>query len=201
VIESVKLVYSLKLFLISPLLFLSTQCLAQALSPAAFHQAPDITGIAEKTKTSPLDDSVFATAPNEISLDFPQRVRLVKLTLRNQERGWVDIQFRYNPVAGSNFSLDLPKLEPAIYYTADWAILGLNDRLIRGSFSFAFGSGAKRPSLIKEEEDILLDQRTGDGDPTTRFVTPPRTQIIINQDPPSFDPPFTIKLDADSLPN
>ena len=196
-----KLVCSLKLFLHSSVLFLSSQCLAQALSPAAFNQAPDTTGIVEKTETSPLDDAVLRTSPEKLSLDFPQRVRLVKLTLRNEERGWVDIRFRYNPLASSNFSWELPNLESAIYYTADWAILGVNDRLIRGSFSFAFGSGAQRPSLTKEEEDILLDQRTGDGDPTTRFVTPPRTQIIINQDPPSFDPPFTIELDADSVPN
>jgi hypothetical protein len=31
--------------------------------------------------------------------------------------------------------------------------------------------------------------------PNTRFVRPPRTNIILNQDQPSYDPPFTIKLE------
>jgi hypothetical protein len=64
--------------------------------------------------------------------------------------------------------------------------------LIRGSFSFSFGSGAQRPSVVKAAEAELLLQRYGD--PTIRYVPPPRTQIIINQDPPRFDPPFTIEL-------
>ena len=86
----------------------------------------------------------------------------------------------------------MPVLSPAPYYTADWAILSANDRLIRGSFSFSFGPDAKLPSLVKAAEEELLLQRYGD--PTIRYVPPPRTQIIINQDPPQFDPPFTINL-------
>jgi hypothetical protein len=34
------------------------------------------------------------------------------------------------------------------------------------------------------------------GDPEVRTVMPPRTEIIINRDPPQYDPPFTIKLDS-----
>jgi hypothetical protein len=64
-----------------------------------------------------------------------------------------------------------------------------------GRFSFAFGADADAPSLTREAAAILLDIRTGDGDSTTRSVTPPRTQIIIDRDPPNYDPPFTIDLE------
>jgi hypothetical protein len=84
-------------------------------------------------------------------------------------------------------------LQQASYYTADWAILGNNDQLIRGSFSFAFGPDAEAPSAIRRAQELLLEQRYGD--PSIRYVAPPPTQIILDQDPPRFDPPFTIQLD------
>ena len=66
---------------------------------------------------------------------------------------------------------------------------------MRGSFSFSFGPNAQPPSVARAAEAALLQQRYGD--PSIRYVAPPRTQIIINQDPPSYDPPFTIKLERD----
>jgi len=110
----------------------------------------------------------------------------------------VDINFRYNPRAKGDYSLELPQLEKAVYYTADWAILGINDLLIRGSFSFAFGADAVEPSVMKEAEELRLMMRNGG--PDTQFVTPPRTNIILNQDPPSYDPPFTIELQEEDQP-
>ena len=103
-------------------------------------------------------------------------------TLHNEQRDWVDISFRYSPRPQDDYEWELPQLDPAIYYTADWAILVANDRLVRGSFSFSFGQDAQRPSVIKAEEEALLLQRYGD--PTIQYVPPPRTDIIINQDPP-----------------
>ena len=58
------------------------------------------------------------------------------------------------------------------------------------------GHEALPPSVVKAAEEELLLQRYGD--PTIRYVPPPRTQIIINQDPPEFDPPFTIELRTNS---
>ncbi len=159
-----------------------------------YHQDEDVTGIGLKTETSPADDSVLSVAPEQLRLEFPYGVRLVKLTLRNELRDWVDIRFRYDPKVQEKFLWDIPKLDAATYYTADWAILAENDRLVRGSFSFSFGPGAESPSVTKAAEQLLIDSRTG-AEPNTRFVTPPRTNIIINQDQRRYDPPFTIKLD------
>jgi methionine-rich copper-binding protein CopC len=173
-------------------LSLSQKVLSQPFSIPRFLQSTDVTGIAVKTKTYPSDDSILVVAPKEMNIEFPTPVRLVKLTLRKEERDWVDINFRYSPTNSKIYEWSLPVLSPAPYYTADWAILSANDRLIRGSFSFSFGPEAELPSLVKAEEEELLLQRYGD--PTIRYVPPPRTQIIINQDPPQFDPPFTINL-------
>ncbi len=156
-------------------------------------QESDGTGINIETETSPLHDSVLSAAPEHLSLAFPYAVRLLKLTLHNQLHDWIDISFRYDPSRQKNFLWEIPELGAATYYTTDWAILGENDRLIRGSFSFSFGSDAEAPSVTKAVETLLLE--SGNGGPNLRYVTPPRTKIIINQDPPRYDPPFTIKLE------
>ena len=156
-------------------------------------QSEDITGISIETETAPADDSVLLEAPDQLQLEFAYDVRLVKLTLRNGLRDWVDIDFRYDPTIQEKFQWDIPELTQATYYTADWAILAMNDRLIRGSFSFSFGPEAQAPSVIKAAEALVLDSISAG--PNTRFVRPPRTNIILNQDQPSYDPPFTIKLE------
>lgn len=158
-------------------------------------QDEDVTGISIETETAPADDSVLLEAPDELQLMFPYNVRLVKLTLRNELRDWIDIDFRYDPTAREQFQWSIPELTAATYYTADWAILAANDRLIRGSFSFSFGPDAEAPSVTKAAAALLLDPINGD--PNTRYVRPPRTNIILNQDSPRYDPPFTIKLEEE----
>ena len=164
-------------------------------NPASY-PARDESGLAAGAVTSPTNDAVLNIAPDELSLVFPDDVRLVKLTLRDENRAWVEINFRYNPRPRQDYVWKLPDLPPAVYYTADWAILSAREQLIYGSFSFAFGPGAQPPSLIREAEELFLQQRAGT-DPDTRYVAPPATRIIINQDPRPFDPPFTIDLDEE----
>ena len=194
-----KLVYCLRIFLVGLTLLLSNLGYSQQFNSADYRQAADSTGIILETETSPLDDAVLDAAPGVLSLAFPQSVRLVKLTLRNEQRDWVDISFRYNPQMNDSYEWELPNLQAAIYYTADWAILAANERLIRGSFSFSFGPEAEPPSIAKEAEAMLMEMRHGD--PSTRYVMPPRTQIIIDRDPPNYDPPFTIELEPEIDPD
>lgn len=169
---------------------------AQPMSLSLYQKSADITGFADKTETTPIDDAVLVLAPQEVSFNFPERARLVKFTLRTEERDWIDVNFRYSPRLTEQYTLQLPVLGSSNYYTAEWAVLASNDRLVRGSFSFAFGEDAQRPSLTRAAQEMLLQQRYGD--PTIRYVRPPRTEIIIDKDPVPFDPPFTIQLE-DSL--
>ena len=174
------------------LLGCTVKVMGQPLSFPTFLQPVGVADIAVKTKTSPADDATLDVAPNMMTLEFPSPVKLVKLTLHNEQRDWIEINFRYSPSDKKYYHWDLPTLAPAAYYTADWAILSDSDRLVRGSFSFSFGTEAQPPSVVRAAEEKLLLQRYGD--PTIRYVPPPRTQIIINQEPPQFDPPFTIEL-------
>lgn len=156
-----------------------------------YQSSVDITGIREKTETSPSDDAVLVAAPGEIGLKFPERVRLVKLTLRNKQRDWVDIRFRYDPLPGTNFHWQLPSLSDAEYYIAEWAILASNDFLIRGSFSFSFGPDAIRPSVTLAEEQLAEDIRLGKLIPQEPEFP---LEIILDEKEERYDPPFTIQL-------
>ena len=176
------------------MLFAACAVLGQV-NPAVYPPR-DENGPGASAATLPADDAVLDLAPRELSLVFPDNVRLVKLTLRDDNRAWVDIDFRYNPRPRRDYVWKLPELPAAVYYTAEWAILSAGERLIRGSFSFAFGSGAQAPSLIREAEELFLRERAGT-DPNTRYVAPPPTKIIINEEPRPFDPPFTINLDEE----
>ena len=148
--------------------------------------------LAVEMATIPVNDEVLEVAPEALSIEFSEAVRLVKFTLRKDTREWIDINFRYRPTAGSRYDLLVPELSDAKYYTAEWAVLGINDQLVRGSFSFAFGPDARAPSYHQAAEELILRQRYGD--PTIQYVAPPRTKIIIDRQPRRFDPPFTINL-------
>ncbi len=157
-------------------------------------QAADSTGIAARPETAPPDDAVLERAPARIGLEFPAAVRLVKLTLRDDRGEWVDIGFRYSPRPARRFFQAVPALADAAHYTAEWAVLSDGERLARGSFSFAFGGGARKPSAARAAREALLLRRRGD--PDIRHVAPPPARIIINRKPPRYDPPFTIDLEA-----
>ncbi|MFM1895966.1 MAG: hypothetical protein RLZZ385_1040 [Pseudomonadota bacterium] len=150
----------------------------------------------------PRDDEVLVQAPEQIDLLFPQRVRLVKLALYNEKRDWVDIGFRYDPKGGTRFVWPVPSLTPAEYYTADWAILGDDQLLQRGSFSFSFGPGAEKPSEIRQRNALLLELQNLPNqlqleqmEQLEQLGLDPAEIIINNQSPRVFEPPFAPVLD------
>jgi len=180
-------------------LFTTSVSSAQPARHPRYQQTTSGETISGQTRTEPSDDAVLAQAPDSLQLLFPRQVRLVKLTLHSATRDWVEINFRYDPQPDSRFSWRLPGLAEADFYTADWAILGDDDQLIRGSFSFAFGPDAQRPSVARRAHELMLQQRYGD--PDIRYVSPPPTQIILDRDQPDYDPPFTIRLNPDNPDN
>ncbi len=168
---------------------------AQPSEHARYQPSSYGSSLVQRTLTTPDDDAVLSQAPREILLQFPEQVRLVKLTLHNETHDWVDIDFRYDPRPGNRFVWALPGLQETAYYTAAWAILGANDELVRGSFSFAFGPDAEPPSSLRPA--LESPGQVGPDGSIIRQVAPPPTQIILDQDNRNFDPPFTIRLDQE----
>lgn len=107
-------------------------------------------------ETSPVDDEVLESAPQELMLRFSTYVRLVKLTMKNPEEKFVNIGFIYSPDVSRVFFLDLPEIPAASYYTVEWTAIDPSNLVARGSFSFSFGPDAAPPStLIPEEEELV----------------------------------------------
>ena len=139
---------------LNSVLRLSTGCLLLAtMSTAALAQhqmhnmSPDVEGVV----TMPENNAVLAAAPDSVMLHFEADMRLVKLVLKDADANFVDIGFRYRPVAAMHFMHDLPALDQADYYTVEWAVLDAEGMLVKGNFYFSFGDNAMPPSHYLEQ--------------------------------------------------
>ena len=133
--------------------------LCLAFSGAQYAQAQHIMTINSNSdvelESSPVDDEVLESSPNELMLRFSTYVKLVKLTMTSPEEKFVNIGFRYDPDLSRVFFLDLPELKAAAYYTVEWTAIDPSNLVARGSFSFSFGPDAAPPStLIPVEEEL-----------------------------------------------
>ena len=144
------------------------------------------------TETIPIDDSILGSAPGQLELSFDQPVQLVKLVLYTHERDWVDIDFRFNPRANTEFSWPVPELEQIPYYSVAWAILDDRDRLVKGNFNFSFGPDAEAPSAIMMREMMMGDHSGHDMESN---IQPMPGDIRFNDQNPNFEPPFAPVLD------
>ena len=105
--------------------------------------------------TMPPDDAALASQPESLMLHFGPEVRLVKLAVKDPESSLVDIGFRYNPDPGNHFMQSLPDLEPADFYTVEWAVIDPMGTLTRGNFHFSFGADARPPSYWLEQREEM----------------------------------------------
>jgi methionine-rich copper-binding protein CopC len=171
-------------------------CLSLGMTTAdAQHQGHDgpqfgvsatIAGIV--AETVPLNDAVLVNSPTAVQLQFDQPVELVKLVIYDNQRDWVDIGFRYRPGPGTQYAWPVPALQQADYYSVSWAILDARDRLVKGSFSFAFGPGAETPSLVMAREMMHAEHQ---GMPDLNGLQPEPGGIRFSDAPdPNFEPPF-----------
>jgi len=142
-------------------------------------------------ETTPVDDSILGSAPGQLELAFGEPVQLVKLVLYTSERDWVDIDFRFNPRANTEFSWPVPELDQIPYYSVSWAILDDRDRLVKGSFNFSFGPEAEAPSAIMMREMMMGEH--SDHDMDNYGVMP--GDIRFTDQNPNFEPPFAPVLD------
>lgn len=98
--------------------------------------------------TLPVHDQVLEVAPSDLIIRFNDYIRLIKLTLKVEDRQMIDIGFQFSPAASRVFIQDLPELAAAEYYTAEWAALNAENVMVYGFFCFSFGPGAKVPTSI-----------------------------------------------------
>jgi methionine-rich copper-binding protein CopC len=103
--------------------------------------------------TMPENNEVLAAAPSSIMLHFESDVSLVKLVVKEARQGFIDIGFRYQH--GVHFVQPLPALAAADYYTAEWAVLDDQGKLIKGTFHFSFGAEAKPPSFYLDQMEQM----------------------------------------------
>jgi len=99
-------------------------------------------------ETSPDHDEVLEVAPSDLMLRFNDYVQLVKLTLKKDDTRLTDIGFQFEPQANRVFIHELPPLEDAEFYTAEWAILNSDGIMVYGFFCFSFGPDAQVPTTI-----------------------------------------------------
>lgn len=155
-----------KSYLSAGLLFIQLLLLA-IWSPLALaqHEMHNMAASVE-LNSMPANDEVLAAAPESMMLHFASEIRLVKLALKASEHGFVNIDFRYNPVPGVHFTQSLPALAAANYYTVEWAAFDSSEELIKGTFHFSFGDDARAPSYYRNQMEGMvhdampLDYRT-----------------------------------------
>jgi methionine-rich copper-binding protein CopC len=133
--------------------------LCLALSGAQYAQAQHVMTINSNSdvelESSPVDDEVLESSPQELMLRFSTYVKLVKLTMKDPEDKFVNIGFIYNPDVSRVFFLDLPELPASPYYTVEWTAIDPSNLVARGSFNFSFGPDAAPPSTLIPEEEVL----------------------------------------------
>lgn len=98
--------------------------------------------------TIPVHDQILEEAPKDLIIRFNDYLRLIKLTLKVEDRQMIDIGFQFSPAASRVFIQSLPELAEAEYYTAEWAALNANNVMVYGFFCFSFGPDAKIPTSI-----------------------------------------------------
>lgn len=87
-------------------------------------------------KTSmPADQAILSQAPQSLSLTFSKNVKIVKLTLKNQQGEKIKFGFKPTKQASNQFSWQLPKLTPA-NYTIAMTFLGKDGHKMKDSISF-----------------------------------------------------------------
>lgn len=112
--------------------------------------------------TVPQHDEVLPEAPDDLLLRFNDYVRLIKLTLKKNDMEPLDIGFQFDPIGNRVFIQELPPLEEADYYTAEWAVLNAENIMVYGFFCFSFGPNAEIPTTIIDSRQLPSSPVFGD---------------------------------------
>jgi len=87
------------------------------------------------TSSVPSDNAMLMESPEKIEVAFGDSVRLVSLTVINNEEEAVDIDFAPSMTPSKTFTYKLPMLAPSTYQVS-WIIMGDDAHKMKGDFSF-----------------------------------------------------------------
>ena len=104
--------------------------------------------------TSPENKAVLQEAPETLTMSFRAPVRLMKVTLLDNNEEVVKTDFKPTAKAAKTFSVELPELS-AGKYQASWMIMGKDGHKIKGRFVFTVDNLSK--------SSIDLDHLSYDG--------------------------------------
>lgn len=141
--------------LVTILIFFLSQC-AYAQHSHGRRNTVDI-----EHETVPAHDQVLEVAPDYLIIRFNEYLRLIKLTLKAEDRQMIDVGFQFTNSASRVFIQDIPELAKADYYTAEWAALNNKNVMVYGFFCFSFGPDAKVPTTIINSRQILTGPTFG----------------------------------------
>ena len=85
--------------------------------------------------TSPSNGQVIEASPKVIDIEYSKDVRLTSFEMIHQGRV-IEIDYNLNYAPSSNFTIDLPKLEPG-NYTFTWTIMGGDGHKMNGKINFS----------------------------------------------------------------
>lgn len=85
--------------------------------------------------TSPADGAQLGQPPAELELHFSGKVRLMRVSLAEAERGEVKLAFMPGAVPEKDISLQLPALDAGDYIVS-WVAMGGDGHKMSGDFSF-----------------------------------------------------------------
>jgi copper resistance protein C len=87
------------------------------------------------SSTAPTNGAMINKAPSTLELNFSAPVRLVKLTIQDENQLKVPLTIPKLAASQAQFVIALPALKPA-NYTVSWMIMGDDGHKMKGEFGF-----------------------------------------------------------------
>ncbi len=85
--------------------------------------------------SNPSSNAMLMESPQALSFSFSQELRLMKVTVKGQNAGEVDVGFRLSHDKEAEYTWALPKLKPDTY-TVEWIAMGSDGHKMKESYSF-----------------------------------------------------------------
>ncbi|WP_339773075.1 copper resistance CopC family protein [uncultured Paraglaciecola sp.] len=96
-------------------------------------------------QTSPAQDAMLMDSPSELSLTFSGKVRLIKVSVSNDNQASVAFGFKPSADAAVTYQWPLPALATGTY-GVDWTALGEDGHKMSGEYLFTLHG----PDMMKE---------------------------------------------------